>query len=116
MFQRSAILATRKVANLPIFAQSMRKFSAEAEVGTVKYFNAPKGYGFITRPEGAEPADAFVHFSQIRSDGFKTLAQGQSVRYTVEPSPKGVSAINVEALTPPPPRPQGQFRPRENAV
>ena len=104
MFQRSAVLAVRKLANIPVFAQSMRKFSGETEQGVVKYFNSVKGYGFITRPAGAEPADAFVHFSQIRSDGFKTLYQNQQVRYTIEKTERGVSAINVEALTPPPPR------------
>jgi CspA family cold shock protein len=63
--------------------------------GTVKWFNATKGYGFISR-EGAE--DVFVHYSAIRSQGFRTLNEGQRVEFTVERGPKGLQASNVEVL------------------
>ena len=54
--------------------------------GTVKWFNAEKGYGFISNDEGGE--DVFVHFSAIQVDGFKTLAEGQKVTFDTEPDPK----------------------------
>jgi CspA family cold shock protein len=63
--------------------------------GTVKWFNATKGYGFISR-DGAE--DVFVHYSAIRSQGFRTLNEGQRVEFTVERGPKGLQASNVEVL------------------
>ena len=65
--------------------------------GTVKWFNAEKGYGFISNDEGGE--DVFVHFSAIQGEGFKTLAEGQKVTYDVEQDPKNSSkmrAINVK--------------------
>ena len=61
--------------------------------GTVKWFNDSKGFGFITQDDGG--ADVFVHFSSIKSDGFKTLAEGQKVSYDVEQGPKGLQAANV---------------------
>ena len=67
--------------------------------GTVKWFNADKGYGFISNDEGGE--DVFVHFSAIQTDGFKTLEEGQKVAYEVEPDPKNSSksrAVNVRPL------------------
>ncbi|MDA8088907.1 MAG: cold-shock protein [Nitrospiraceae bacterium] len=60
--------------------------------GTVKWFNESKGFGFITSKDGK---DYFVHFSSIKGDGFKTLAEGDSVVFEVESSPKGPKAINV---------------------
>ena len=60
--------------------------------GTVKWFNATKGYGFIER-EGGE--DVFVHFSSIQSDGYRTLNEGQQVEFTIEQGPKGLQASNV---------------------
>jgi len=63
--------------------------------GTVKWFNATKGYGFISR-DGAE--DVFVHYSAIRSQGFRTLNEGQRVEFTVERGPKGLQASNVDVL------------------
>jgi len=65
---------------------------SDREVGTVKWFNASKGYGFISR-EGA--ADVFVHYSAIEMDGFKTLEEGQSVEFDVEQGPKGPQAAHV---------------------
>ena len=61
--------------------------------GTVKWFNESKGFGFITQDEGG--ADVFVHFSAIQADGFKTLAEGQQVSFTVAQGPKGPQAENV---------------------
>ena len=61
--------------------------------GTVKWFNDAKGFGFITQDDGG--ADVFVHFSSIKSDGFKSLAEGQKVSYEVEQGPKGLQAANV---------------------
>ena len=61
--------------------------------GTVKWFNESKGFGFITQADGG--ADVFVHFSAIQDTGFKTLAEGQSVSFTVEQGPKGPQASNV---------------------
>lgn len=67
--------------------------------GTVKWFNAQKGYGFISNDEGGE--DVFVHFSAIQVDGFKTLEEGQKVSFETEQDPKDskkLRAINVVAL------------------
>jgi CspA family cold shock protein len=62
--------------------------------GTVKWFNESKGFGFITPSDGSK--DVFVHFSAIASKGFRTLAEGQAVTYTVENGPKGPQAANVQ--------------------
>jgi CspA family cold shock protein len=62
--------------------------------GTVKWFNESKGFGFITPSDGSK--DVFVHFSAIASEGFRTLAEGQQVTYTVENGPKGPQAANVQ--------------------
>ncbi len=61
--------------------------------GTVKWFNESKGFGFIAPSDGS--ADVFVHFSAINADGFRTLAEGQSVNYEVEDGPKGPQAKQV---------------------
>jgi len=60
--------------------------------GTVKWFNASKGYGFIERQGGP---DVFVHFSAIQSDGYRTLREGQMVEFDIEQGPKGLQAANV---------------------
>jgi len=60
--------------------------------GTVKWFNEKKGYGFIQQDGGP---DVFVHFSAIKGDGFKTLAEGQSVEFEVVQDAKGAKAQNV---------------------
>ena len=65
---------------------------SERIMGTVKWFNGSKGYGFLAREGGA---DVFVHFSAIQSDGFKNLEEGQKVEFTVEKGPKGPQATNV---------------------
>ncbi|NVD35845.1 MULTISPECIES: cold-shock protein [Marinobacter] len=63
--------------------------------GTVKFFNEAKGFGFITRENGP---DVFVHYSAIQGSGFKTLAEGQQVEFTVTQGQKGPQAENVVAL------------------
>jgi len=76
---------------------------AERYIGTVKWFSAPKGYGFIGRDDGEE--DVFVHFSAIQMEGYKRLKEGQLVEFSIEEGPKGLQAANVvlaeegEALT-----------------
>lgn len=63
-------------------------------VGTVKWFNATKGYGFIGRDD-EQGDDVFVHFSAITMEGYRSLKQGQKVEFEVEQGPKGLQAANV---------------------
>ena len=65
------------------------------EQGTVKWFNASKGFGFIQRQSGE---DVLVHFSAIQGDGYKTLNEGQAVEFEVTRGPKGLQAANVTSL------------------
>jgi len=65
-------------------------------IGTVKWFNPDKGFGFITQEDGGD--DVFVHFRAIVSEGFKSLDEGQRVSYEVERGQKGLQAANVTAL------------------
>jgi cold shock protein len=60
--------------------------------GTVKWFNESKGFGFITGEDGS---DVFVHYSSIQSNGYKSLAEGDTVSFDTENGPKGLKAINV---------------------
>jgi len=60
--------------------------------GTVKWFNATKGFGFITSEDGQ---DLFAHFSAIQSDGFKSLDEGQKVEFDVEEGQRGPQAVNI---------------------
>ncbi|EKN4699337.1 RNA chaperone/antiterminator CspA [Yersinia ruckeri] len=64
--------------------------------GLVKWFDAGKGFGFITPTDGSK--DVFVHFSAIQSNDFKTLDEGQSVEFSIENGAKGPSAANVVAV------------------
>jgi len=66
---------------------------SERYVGTVKWFSAPKGYGFIGREDGEE--DVFVHFSSIQMEGYKRLREGQKVEFSIEDGTKGLQATNV---------------------
>jgi CspA family cold shock protein len=65
------------------------------EQGTVKWFNASKGFGFIQRQSGE---DVFVHFSAIQAEGYKSLNEGQAVEFEVTRGPKGLQASNVQPL------------------
>jgi CspA family cold shock protein len=67
----------------------------ELATGTVKFFNAEKGYGFISRAEGD---DVFVHFSAIEGTGYKSLEEGQRVEFDVGPGKKGDEARNVRPV------------------
>jgi CspA family cold shock protein len=69
--------------------------ATERIVGTVKWFNATKGYGFLAR-EGGE--DVFVHFSAISMSGYRSLTEGQQVEFSVEQGPKGLQAVNVTPI------------------
>jgi cold shock protein len=64
--------------------------------GVVKWFNESKGFGFITPSDGSK--DVFVHFSAIQGNGFKTLAEGQQVQFSIENGAKGPSAVNVTPI------------------
>ena len=63
--------------------------------GQVKWFNEKKGYGFIQQDDGK---DLFVHYTAIQGDAFKSLKEGQRVRFEVEETPKGLSAKNVQII------------------
>ena len=63
--------------------------------GTVKWFNAEKGFGFITAEDGQ---DYFAHFSQIQKDGYKSLDEGESVEFTAEDSDRGAQATTIYSL------------------
>jgi CspA family cold shock protein len=64
--------------------------------GTVKWFNARKGYGFIGPDDGTD--DVFVHYSAIQGEGYKTLDEGQEVEFAIEDGPKGMQATEVVPL------------------
>jgi CspA family cold shock protein len=68
-------------------------------VGSVKWFDSKKGFGFIISPEGK---DVFVHFSSIEGDGFRSLKDGEQVNYEQIEGAKGLLAQNVRRLAPPP--------------
>src|ERR1035438_6000674 len=68
------------------------------EKGIVKWFNAAKGFGFIQRPSGD---DVFVHFSAIKSEGYRNLEEGSEVEFEVTKGPKGLQASNVMRSSPP---------------
>lgn len=65
---------------------------SQRTIGTVKWFNGGKGYGFIAR-EGGE--DVFVHYTAIQMDGFRSLEEGMQVEFSIEQGPKGLQASNV---------------------
>ena len=64
--------------------------------GTVKWFNAEKGFGFIAQPDGG--ADVFVHHSAIQMSGYRSLEEGQRVEFELQEGPKGLMAANVRPL------------------
>jgi cold shock protein len=79
----------------PTLSRPRMRGWAVKEQGTVKWFNASKGYGFIQRQTGE---DVFVHFSAIQMDGYKSLNEGQAVEFEVTKGPKGLQAENVIGL------------------
>ncbi len=68
---------------------------AERIIGTVKWFNTTKGYGFISREGGK---DVFVHYSAIVGEGFRNLEEGQKVEFEIEDTPRGPQAANVTRI------------------
>ena len=68
---------------------------AEQKVGTVKWFNSTKGFGFISQENGE---DVFVHFKSILGDGYKTLEEGEKVEFTLGHGPKGLQATEVSPI------------------
>jgi CspA family cold shock protein len=78
-----------------LFSKIERKAHQVKEQGTVKWFNASKGYEFIARQSGE---DVFVHFSAIQADGYKSLNEGEKVEFEVRQGPKGLQAEDVRPL------------------
>jgi CspA family cold shock protein len=78
--------------HLDMVSLAIQVMNMSNTTGTVKWFNETKGFGFIEREDGP---DVFVHFSAIQGDGFKTLADGQKVEFTVTDGQKGPQAENV---------------------
>jgi CspA family cold shock protein len=82
---------------------STRRFAAEARgisvmaTGTVKWFNASKGYGFIRPNDGGD--DVFAHYSAIEMDGYKSLKEGQQVEFDIQQGPKGPQASHIRATS-----------------
>jgi cold shock protein len=68
---------------------------SERVIGTVKWFNGDKGYGFLAREGGP---DVFVHYSAIQAEGFRNLTEGQKVEFTIEKGPKGLQAADVRLV------------------
>ena len=87
--------AAARVAGGSLGFAALRKEVTELATGTVKFFNAEKGYGFISR-EGGD--DVFVHFSAIEGTGYKSLEEGQRVEFDVGPGKKGDEARNVRPV------------------
>ncbi len=75
--------------------QYLKKGTADMSTGTVKWFNAEKGYGFISRDGGS---DLFVHYTAIEGSGYRSLEEGQQVEFEVTQGPKGDQAQNVKLL------------------
>jgi len=80
-------------ARVVIQCAATHEEATKMEQGTVKWFNAEKGFGFIEREDGD---DVFVHFSAIQSEGFKSLEEGERVTFDVEQGARGAQAANVQ--------------------
>ena len=85
----AAFFTHAQTTSLPAWAKEAYPFMIE---GTVKWFNESKGFGFLSREGGP---DVFVHHSEIRAEGFRTLNEGDKVKFEVVDSPKGPRAANV---------------------
>jgi CspA family cold shock protein len=90
LFQRN-----RAVAGEEVDSDTSEEEASMREKGTVKWFNAAKGFGFIQRENGE---DVFVHFSAIQSQGYRSLDEGSKVEFEVLTGPKGLQAANVTAV------------------
>src|SRR5580692_5528255 len=88
-------IETRGIEDEPRRQSNSIRGSKVKEQGTVKWFNASKGFGFIQRQTGE---DVFVHFSAITMEGYKSLNEGQAVEFEVKKGPKGLQAENVTGL------------------
>ncbi len=86
------VLVSCVIAGLGSVSEEEAEENDDRELGTVKWFNVSKGFGFITRENGD---DVFVHFRNIRGRGHRSLTEGQSVRFTVKESDKGLQAEDV---------------------
>lgn len=83
------------VAGIGRTGRSVSREENELATGTVKFFNAEKGFGFISREQGP---DVFVHYSKIQGNGYRTLQEGQQVEFDVGPGRKGEEALNVRPI------------------
>jgi CspA family cold shock protein len=90
---RTANIAGSGGMTQPVF----RKQNKQMALGTVKWFNDAKGFGFISQDGGGD--DVFCHHTAIQTDGFRTLAEGQKVEFDVNKGPKGLQAANVRAVS-----------------
>ncbi|WP_269814542.1 cold-shock protein [Amphritea pacifica] len=88
----AVVLVSCVIAGLGSASEEETDENDDRELGTVKWFNVSKGFGFITRENGD---DVFVHFRNIRGRGHRSLTEGQSVRFTVKESDKGLQAEDV---------------------
>ena len=79
----------------PVEGRAVEMEQGEMATGTVKFFNAQKGYGFIAREGGA---DVFVHYSNIEGNGYRSLEEGQEVEFEIGPGRKGDEALKVKAI------------------
>jgi len=85
-----------KLMRVKCGSRNISKDTLQMAQGTVKWFNADKGYGFIAPDDGS--GDVFVHFSAIEANGYRSLEENQKVEYSVTQGPKGPQAAQVRAL------------------